>query len=315
MLNSLGSMKDLSDLKNRIQTTELKLVTQRNGSSVYQGYSPQGEVFIKITENKTANDRYFEILEALTDFPLTPNVLDQFEWKGLSVISMTAIEGMQADQALQNCTQAQKNALFYDIGLTLGGLHHKIPQTDLLNMKFWKDRDGLSTHSVLWNKQLDLMISKWVTRINPLSSDYQEFSCQLDKLRQYDTALFEPAQLTLLHCDYIGRNILVGKDNRISGVIDFEAARIGDPIYDLAKIVWVNMDFSELDLRNAVLAGWESTYKQTVPKRKFLYYVGIQCLAAIAWTDMHCSSDGTDPVFRASAIRTLKMVLNELHAL
>lgn len=136
-------------------------------------------------------------------------------------------------------------------------------------MKFWKDRDGLSTHSALWNKQLDLMISKWVTRINPLSSDYQEFSCQLDELRQYDTALCEPAQLTLLHCDYIGRNILVGNDNRISGVIDFEAARIGDPIYDLAKIVWVNMDFSELDLRNAVLEGWESTYKQTVPKRKF----------------------------------------------
>jgi aminoglycoside phosphotransferase (APT) family kinase protein len=226
---------------------------------------------------------------------------------------------LKACKLIKHCKIARrrkKNALFYDIGLALGGLHHKIPQNDLLNMKFWKDRDGLSTaYSTLWNKQLDLMISKWVTRINPLSSDYQEFSSQLDELRQYDTASCEPAQLTLLHCDYIGRNILVGNDNRISGVIDFEAARIGDPIYDLAKIVWVNMDFSELDLRNAVLAGWESTYKQTVPKRKFLYYVGIQCLATIAWTDTHCSSDGTDPVFRASAIRTLKMVLNELHAL
>lgn len=47
---------------------------------------------------------------------------------------------------------------------------------------------------------------------------------------------------------------------------------------------------------------------------KFLYYVGIQCLAAIAWTDKNHSADGTDPIFRASAIRTLRTVLKELKA-
>ena len=51
-------MKDLSDLKHRIQVKTLDLVTQRNGASVYQGQSSQGEVFIKIANNQTANDRY-----------------------------------------------------------------------------------------------------------------------------------------------------------------------------------------------------------------------------------------------------------------
>ena len=309
-------MKDLSDLENRILIRELSLVTQRNGSAVYQGYSlSQEKVFIKVAKNSAANDRYFEILEALTKFPLTPNVLNKFEWEDSSVVVMTAIEGIQVDQVLQSCTKVQKSSLFYDIGLTLGKLHHFIPQTNLFNMKFWKNRDGFESHSALWNKQLDLMILKWISRINLLSADYHEFSYQVDELRQYDTALCEPSEFTLLHCDYIGRNILVTNDNRISGIIDFEAARIGDPIYDLAKIVWVNMDFSELELRNAFLDGWEYTYKQAVPKRKFLYYVGIQCIAAISWADTNRSFDGTDTTFRSSAIRTLKIVLNELNSL
>ncbi len=45
-------MKDLSDLKHRIQVKTLDLVTQRNGASVYQGQSSQGEVFIKIANIK-----------------------------------------------------------------------------------------------------------------------------------------------------------------------------------------------------------------------------------------------------------------------
>ena len=45
-------MKDLSDLKHRIQAKTLNLVTQRNGVSVYQGQSSQGEVFIKIANNQ-----------------------------------------------------------------------------------------------------------------------------------------------------------------------------------------------------------------------------------------------------------------------
>lgn len=281
---------------------------------MYQGESSQGAVFVKIAKNFSVNDRYCEILEALTDFPLTPKVLNKFEWEGSSAIVMNAIEGTQVDQVLKNCTRAQKISLLRVAGLSLGDLHRAIPQTRLFKMRFWQDRDGLSAHSVLWGQQLELMVSRWMSRINPLSSDYHEFSDQLNELRQYSKNLCEPTHISLLHCDYIGRNILADSDNRISGVIDFEAARIGDAVYDLAKIVWADIDFSDLELRNAFLEGWEYTYKQAVPRMKFLYYVGIQCLAAIAWTDKNHSSDDADPIFRASAIRTLRTVLKELKA-
>lgn len=308
-------MKGLSDLKHRIQAKTLDLVTQRNGASVYQGQSSQGEVFIKIANIQTANDRYCEILEALKEFPLTPKVLNKFEWEGSSVLVMSAIEGRQVDQVLKNCTRVQKISLLGNAGRALGELHRALPQTRILNMRFWQDQDGLSTHWVLWKQQLELMISKWMSRINPLSSDYHEFCDQLNQLRKYAKAICEPTQLHLLHCDYIGRNILVDRENRVSGIIDFDAARIGDAVYDLAKIIWVDIDFSDLELRNAFLEGWECTYKQTVPKMKFLFYVGIQCLAAIAWTDKNPSADGTNAVFRASAIRTLRIALKELETL
>ena len=99
-------MKNLSDLKHRIQAKALNLVTQRNGFSVYQGQSSQGEVFIKIANNQTANERYYEILEALKDFPLTPKVFSKFEWGDSSVIVMSTLEGTQVDQVLKNCTRA-----------------------------------------------------------------------------------------------------------------------------------------------------------------------------------------------------------------
>lgn len=308
-------MKDFSDLNNRLQLTDLKLVTQRNGVSVYQGYSLQQKVFVKITKNKVVNERYCEVLEALTKFLLTPNVLDKFEWNNSSVIIMSAIEGTQADQILQHCTQAQKESLFYDLGVAIGRLHQEIPHAHLLNMKCWKDRDGLSINSVLWSKQLDVMISKWVSRINLLSDDYQDFCHQINELIKYKTVLCNPTKLTLLHCDFVGRNILIDKNNNVSGIIDLEAARIGDPIYDLAKIVWVNMEFNHVDLRSAFLNGWEYQYKQKVPPKNFLYYVGIQCIAAIAWTDINDCANDIDTIFRTSAIRTLKIVLNELKQL
>ncbi|RKG43751.1 MULTISPECIES: phosphotransferase family protein [Acinetobacter] len=308
-------MKNLYELKNKIQEKTLNLVTQRNGSSVYQGQFFQEKVFIKIAKNREANDRYCEILEALKNFALTPKVLNKFEWDGSSVLVMSAIEGTQFDQIFKNCTRDQKIYFFKAAGRYLGELHREIPETFLFNMRFWQDRDGLSTQRILWSQQLELMISKWMSRVNPLSLDYHEFSYQLNELLKYSKALSEPSQLTLLHCDYIGRNILVDSKNQISGVIDFDAARIGDAVYDLAKIVWVEIDFSDLELRNAFLDGWGCTYKQRVPKVNFLFYVGIQCLAAIAWTDRNPSSDGTNTIFRASAIRTLSVVLKELAAL
>ncbi|EHU1490861.1 aminoglycoside phosphotransferase family protein [Acinetobacter baumannii] len=304
-------MKDLVDLKNKIQAKTLDLVSQREGVSVYKAETSQGIVFVKADMNRIANDRYCEILEALTEFALVPKVLNKFEWGDCAVVVMSTIEGNQINYILEHCSRADKILLLRGAGLTLGNIHQAFKPTQLLKMKFWQDRDTVLVNSNLWNLHLDAMISKWLSRVNRSSSDYNEFKDQLDELLKYCKNLREPKCLNLLHCDYTGRNILADENNNISGVLDFDAARIGDAVYDLAKLVWVDIDFSDLELRNAFLQGWEHTYGEKVPQKEFLCYVGIQCLAAIAWTDKNPSIEGS-ALFRATAIKTLKDALSEL---
>ncbi|MNH55030.1 Phosphotransferase enzyme family protein [compost metagenome] len=304
-------MRNLEGLLNRLHAHRLKLVTHRDGASVYKGQTTQGEVFVKAYTRKVDHDRYCEILDELTTFSLAPKVLDKFGWENYSIVVMSALEGQPVNNILKICSRTEKISLLKSAGSTLGSFHRTINSSRLFKMRFWQARDSASEIPILWNEHLELMISKWMSRLDPLKPDYQEFSHELGELVLYYKALREPTQFSLLHCDYIGRNLLATSCNKISGVLDFEAARIGDAVYDLAKMVWVDIDFSDLELRNAFLQGWEITYGEEVPQREFLCYVGIQCLAAIAWTDKNAPIEG-NTIFRASAIRALRIVLNEL---
>ncbi|MPV56247.1 hypothetical protein GD416_07325 [Burkholderia sp. BE24] len=60
-------------------------------------------------------------------------------------------------------------------------------------------------------------------------------------------------------------------------------------------------------------AGWEEAYGELVPRREFLYYVGVQCVAAIAWTDNNAPLDNAN-AFRSKAIHTLREVVHVLQS-
>lgn len=304
-------MKNLDGLLNKIQAETLGLISHRDGAIVYKAQTTQGEVFVKAYARKVDNDRYCEILNELKAFSLAPELLNKFEWGNYFIVVMSALEGQPVNSILKNCSRTERLLLLKSAGSSLGSFHREINSCRLLEMNFWKGRDNSSEYPTLWSEHLKLMTSKWMSRIDPSKADYQEFSYELNVLLSYCKDLREPKQLSLLHCDYIGRNLLATSSNKISGVLDFEAARIGDAVYDLAKMVWVDIDFSDLELRNSFLRGWEMTYGEEVPQREFLCYVGIQCLAAIAWTDKNKLMDG-NTIFRASAVKTLKIVLEEL---
>lgn len=304
-------MRNLDGLLSRIQAETLSLVTDREGVTVYKAQTTQGYVFVKMYTRKMEHERYCEILDELRAFSLAPRLLNQFEWENYFVVVMSALEGQPVNNILKNCSRTEKLSLLKEAGASLGRFHRAISSSRLFEMKFWKGRDDSSKDPTLWNEHLKLMTTKWMSRIDPTKADYKEFSYELSELLLYCKDLREPTQFSLLHCDYIGRNLLATSCNEISGVLDYEAARIGDAIYDLAKIVWLDIDFSDLELRNSFIRGWEMTYEEKVPQREFLCYVGIQCLAAIAWTDKNKHMDG-NTIFRTSAIKTLKIVLEEL---
>ncbi len=304
-------MKNLDGLLKQIRAEKLSLVTDREGATVYKAQTTQEYVFVKMYTRKMEHERYCEILDELRAFSLAPRLLNQFEWENYSIVVMSALEGQSVNDILKNCSRTEKLLLLKSAGSSLGSFHRAINSSRLLKMNFWKGRDNSYEDPTLWSEHLKLMTTKWMSHIDPTKADYKEFSYELSELLLYCKDLREPTQFSLLHCDYIGRNLLATSCNKISGVLDFEAARIGDAVYDLAKMVWVDIDFSDLELRNSFLQGWEMTYREEVPQREFLCYVGIQCLAAIAWTDKNKLMDG-NTIFRASAVKTLKIVLEEL---
>jgi len=304
-------MKDLAALEKIVRVDDLRLVVERDGTFVAEACTSHERVFVKATTDKAAFDRQCEILEALEASSFTPKILEKAVWDDYAVVVLSAIPGNQLDHVLKSAGRETKLRLIAATGAALGQLHRAITPSRLLGMKFWQQRDGKLGHTVEWRAHLEGMVSKWMSRLNRAAPDYSEYCVQLDQLLRSGASSHEPSDIRLLHCDYIGRNILVDADDGVSGILDFDAARIGDATYDLAKIVWVDLDFSDQTLRRAFLAGWEMTYGEQVSRTEFLYYVGVQCLAAIAWTDKNAPLDSSN-AFRSTAIRTLREVVREL---
>jgi aminoglycoside phosphotransferase (APT) family kinase protein len=59
---------------------------------------------------------------------------------------------------------------------------------------------------------------------------------------------------TIVHCDYLFRNLIIRSSNAV--IIDFGTALIGDPRYDLAKLVWCDLDASQGELSSRFVRSW-----------------------------------------------------------
>jgi hypothetical protein len=104
-------MKDLSDLKHRIHGKDVRFsYTEKWGFSLSRAILSRRSLY-QNSKYQTANDRYCEILEALKEFPLTPKVLNKFEWEGSSILVMSAIEVEKVDQVLKKLYAVQKKFL------------------------------------------------------------------------------------------------------------------------------------------------------------------------------------------------------------
>jgi hypothetical protein len=118
-------MKDLSALQSKLQASSLRLVTQRDGASVYEAQIACGTIFVKAFTDHISCDRDCEILEALAEFSLTPNVLTRFDWDNHAVVVTNALSGSQVDHRLQSCSRTTKISLLGAAGAALGNLHRQ----------------------------------------------------------------------------------------------------------------------------------------------------------------------------------------------
>ena len=88
-----------------------------------------------------------------------------------------------------------------------------------------------------------------------------------------------------IHRDYGFRNILVD-DNKVTGIIDFEHAILGDITFDLSKLIFNDINFeSEEWLREAFFKGWANYTGRDIDWEKLWIYLAIQGLGAIQWVE------------------------------
>jgi aminoglycoside phosphotransferase (APT) family kinase protein len=173
------------------------------------------------------------------------------------------------------------------------------------------DGPGLGQHVVealtgsradAWPQILAAQVGKWLSRVSLESLSLLGGGERLARL--LEAARAAPAEPhTIVHCDYLFRNLIIGSP-KAAVVIDFGAALMGDPRYDLAKLVWCDLDGSEGELAGRFITAWvERTGLAAAPELINLY-VCCHSLAAVAWVDKQSSPTLADSDFRRRALQT-----------
>lgn len=295
------------DLATFYDIRDMQLVIQRRGGYVLKGQLADETVYVKLSDNKTPFDKEVELLKAFEDSEgLTPHLIMSNTFNNWYVRLIREIPGVTLDKVLPNASGLERDDIISSTGSLLAKFQKQLNPEKIRQMAFWQKNCGSQVDLPLWGDYLKSLLYKWMGRIKFNEHDYK---LGLDKAVQsviHETKqIQEPKTISILHCDFVGRNILISSEMKATGLIDFEAIHIGDPVYDLAKFVWATLDWKEKNEATIVKNSWASTYESSINEDRFNLYVAIQTIAAIAWCDKN-TADAIDNIeFRANAIKTL----------
>lgn len=179
----------------------------------------------------------------------------------------------------------QKCCIIYDCGCLLGRLNTQVSKCELEKSDLWKYAyEGVGNYKQYkWSELYIKQIPNWLENIRKENDlDYSKIAdCILDLLKKLDNT----ENLGLIHRDYGFRNILV-VDGKVSSVIDFEYAVIGDIFFDLSKLIFNNLNFEhDKNLINVFFDGWTSITKIDFSMDELWLYLAVQGLGAIQWVD------------------------------
>jgi aminoglycoside phosphotransferase (APT) family kinase protein len=306
--------QSLREIAERFGLLDLRPVVERRGGAVLRAQQQRRHVFVKLSTEVAPFDREVEVLKALQKATLlTPRLLHAGECCGWFVRVIGTMPGRTLDDALRGADIRATTLLAESSGRVLGKYHGVLSEADLLKLTFWHrvsaDADSLPS----WRSYLGSLVSKWVSRIRFTDADLTaQYDVAVSMMERLSSQVPEPTRKVLLHCDYVGRNIMVDGSSRAIGLIDFETVEIGDPLYDAAKFVWATLDWDDGELRARFLNEWSVSYGRGFDWNLFHVYVGVQAMAAIAWCDKNPSDAMSNASFRRRATRTLGSVAREI---
>ncbi|MGP1718011.1 MAG: aminoglycoside phosphotransferase family protein [Methylophilus sp.] len=296
------------------QVSSLELVVQRRGGYVYKGWLNKKTVYIKLSELSAPFKREVEILQALPEAAFFPQLIAHAELQGWYARVISEIPGIPLSQGLPTiANDTERIHLIQACGKLLASFHQAVTEPELTKLQFWRQDDQAQSKLPQWQGYIQRLVNKWVGRIRFTEPDKRlHLDNAVNKIVNLSAHTPEPAVQRILHCDFVGRNIIVDAHNHSVGLIDFEEVQIGDPAYDAAKFVWATLDWQSQKEVLAFYNAWSQAYGAQPDWDLFKIYVAIQSIAAIAWCDKNTLDTADNAQFRANAVRTLITVAESL---
>lgn len=191
-------------------------------------------------------------------------------------------------------------------GEALGRVHAAPHEEELAAATFWMRHGYGRWDEVVWGPFIQRRLAKWLELVRLTDEELRlGMDRCLEQVAARTAGVPEPRRWALLHCDFSSRNVMVGGDGGVRGVIDFENASVGDPVYDLAKLPWVDLSAGDGERVDAFVAGWESVSGMAADRAVLDTYIAVQAVAAVAWVDKKGPEAAAHQAFRDRAMATL----------
>ena len=208
--------------------------------------------------------------------PAMIDINEDEEALGAPFMLMQQLDGVAASPFTPDAYSPHEKELGQQFWSILGEIAKKDIKDDFIN------QFDNATEDPCWKKELD----KWVTVIK---EDFISIEPILEAgiRKLYKKPPKEPIKKSLVHGDYRNGNFLFN-ENKITGILDWEMAHIGDPLEDLGwalSPIWSWQDPSKpayLIDRQASLSVWESSSGLAIDKNDLKWWELFACVKGMA---------------------------------
>jgi aminoglycoside phosphotransferase (APT) family kinase protein len=277
-------------------------ISRRSGATVAEGLFGGARAAVKVFSSEAGFNRECGALAAAaaTGAPV-PALLWAGRHDGRLTMVQEWIEGIPGLTALRASRGGARLELAGLAAATHAGMCRAALEAAPRDFGFMAHVGGVSAGHGDWPGLLGSQVEKWLSRLRPATLGAIGGAGAMETL--VARARGAPNDLrTVVHCDYLFRNLIV-RPCGTAVVIDFGTALAGDPRYDLAKMVWSDLD-ARGELARHFVRTWTEHSRIEAPGDLLDLYVSCHCLAAMAWVDRKASPRDSDSAFRHLAMKT-----------